>query len=129
MTVWLIVVASAIMHLFFAEPADANPPGEDESIHELVMHYIYLPCDALEYSIDFMNHEMVALDRAYEICISKQDLSPNPIITTDKWFGLRCVYVLQHWQLRYDHLMSVEKAWDLMCYEDGRKEKQYEIDF
>ena len=118
---WLLLILSFLM--LGATPA--NPPGEDLSDPELVAMYIWLECDALEYSYEVMRHDLGNISKRYIKCISVQDNNPleNP------WYGLQCVFVSQTFDFRYTHLMSVDKAWHLMCDEDGRKEKQYEIDF
>ncbi len=121
---WLILIASL---LFLATVAHSNPPGRDESVHELVMNYIHLPCKALEYSYQWMYKDMVRITNAYQICISKRDIDPT--VASDPWFGLQCVYIHHHWEMRYDHIKSVEKAWHLVCDDSVRKERQYEIDF
>ena len=107
----------------------ANPPGEDESIHELVMNYIHLPCEALQYSYKWMRRDLIRTTSAYFICLSKQDNSTDPTVKDDRWFGLQCVYIHHQWEWRYGHIKSVEKAWHLMCDDGGRKEEQWEIDF
>ena len=122
---WLLAAAV----FFLASAAPANPPGEDLSVQELVMHYIHLPCEALEYSYGWMYRDLNRITNAYQTCISMQDTSEDPRISEDPWFGLQCVYIKQSWQLRMDHIQSVRKAYDLMCYEGERREKQYEIDF
>ena len=123
---WLLTAVAVIVVSFTAA---ANPPGVDESVHELVMNYIHLPCEALEYSYQWMFRDIKLLTNVYQTCISKQDTSESPVIKDDPWYGLQCVYILQHWQTRYDHIKSVEKAWHLMCDDNGRKEEQHEIDF
>lgn len=121
--------ALLIVPLLLAAPAQSKPPGEDMSVHELVMNYIHLPCGALIYSYGYMYREMTMLTSAYQICATKQRSSVDPTVINDQWFGLQCSYIHQYWQLRYEHIMSVAKAWNLMCNEEGRKEEQYEIQF
>jgi hypothetical protein len=123
---WLVLAASL---LFLSTVAHANPPGADESVEVLVRNYIHLPCEALVYSYRWMRRDLIQITNAYQMCLSKQDTSTDPNVINDPWFGLQCVYINHHWQFRYDHIMSVEKAWQLMCNDNGRKERQYEIDF
>ena len=123
---WALILAS---FLLLAAASPANPPGEDESIHELVMNYIHLPCEALEYSYEWMRRDLIRITNAYFICLSKQDTSTDPTVKDDPWFGLQCVYINHNWDWRYGHIKSVEKAWHLMCDQGGRKERQWEIDF
>ncbi len=123
---WSLILVSVFL---IAGATPANPPGEDESVHELVMNYIHLPCEALEYSYKWMYRDLMRITKAYVICLSKQDTSTDPTVKDDPWFGLQCVYINHHWDWRYGHIQSVQKAWQIMCDQDGRKEKQYEIDF
>lgn len=123
---WVVLIAS---FLLLATAAPANPPGADESVQELVMNYIHLPCDALVYSYEWMRRDLIMIANAYAVCLSKQDTSTDPTIQDDQWFGLQCVYINHHFYFRYDHIMSVRKAWHLMCDRDGRRERQYEIEF
>lgn len=54
----------------------------------------------------------------------------NKALPEYKWGPVMCLYIQMQWQLMFDHTHSVEKAYDLMCYEEGeRKEQEYEIDF
>ena len=103
----------------------SNPPGADLSDPELVTHYIWLECEALEYSYEVMRHDLGNISKRYIKCIGIQDnnLLGNP------WYGLQCVFVSQTFHFRYTHLMSVAKAWNLMCNEEGRIEKRWAIDF
>ena len=119
---WLLLLASLVL---LGVTASAKPPGEDRSDPELVNMYIFLDCEALEYSHEVMRLELNRLSRRYIRCLSLQATGAldNP------FFGLHCVYTSQTFDFRYTHLMSVQVAYDLMCDEDGRKEKEYEIEF
>lgn len=119
---WWLIFASLLL---LGTTVPANPPGEDFSDPELVTMYIWLECEALEYSYEVMRHDLGNISKRYIKCISIQDNNPlgNP------WYGLQCVYVKQTFDFRYTHIMSVEKAYNLMCTEDGRKEERYEIDY
>lgn len=122
-------VACIIFFFLLGAATPVNPPGADTSVQELVMNYIHLPCDALVYSYEWMRRDLIMIANAYTTCLSKQDTSTDPIVVGDEWFGLQCVYINHHFDFRYDHIMSVSKAWHLMCDEGGRKARQYKIDF
>jgi len=119
---WMLLLASVVL---LSTAALAKPPGEDLSDPELVNMYIWLDCEAMEYSEGVMLIELNKLARRYVKCLSLQDTGAlnNP------WFGLHCVFTKQTWDFRYTHLMSLQVANDLMCNEEGRKEKEYEIEF
>ena len=103
----------------------SNPPGEDLSDPELVTMYIWLECEALEYSLDVMHHDLGNISKRYIKCIGIQDNNPlaNP------WYGLQCVFVKQTFDFRYTHILSVLRAYNLMCNEEGRIEERWVIDF
>ena len=115
---WLLLLASVV----FLSTAQANPPGEDLSDPELVDMYIWLDCEAMEYSEGVMLIELNKLSQRYIRCLSIQDTGAlgNP------WFGLHCVYTKQTWDFRYTHLMSLQKAYDLVCIDEV---EEYRIDF
>lgn len=101
---------------------DDVPP--DESIPELVDSYIRLPCDAMFQSHTFQNIEIKHIKDRYKKC--------------QKWIGehtlkygnLMCVYVEMQRFYIHTHIMSLEKAIELMCNEDGsRKNPLYNIEF
>jgi len=119
---WLLLLASVVL---LSTTAQAKPPGEDLSDPELVNMYIWLDCTAMEYSEGVMQIELNKLTQRYVKCLSIQDTGAlgNP------WFGLHCVYTKQTLDFRYTHLMSLYKAYNLVCNEDGRIEEQYVIDF
>jgi hypothetical protein len=124
----IIACIVAMILLLWGAGAGAivDPPPPDESIPELVKEYMFLPCEALEYSYDFMYNDLWGITEGLVQCDAARDSEDND----DKYFALRCIYLRQHWQLRYDHIKSVEKAWQLMCDDDGqRKKREYEIDF
>jgi len=119
---WMLLLTSLVL---LSTTTSAKPPGEDLSDPELVNMYIWLDCEALEYSYEVMRLELNRLSLRYIKCLSLQDTDAlnNP------FFGLHCVYTRQTFDFRYMHLMSVRVAYDLMCNEEGRKDKEYEIDF
>ena len=118
---WMLLLASVIL----LSTSALAKPREDLSDPELINMYIWLDCEALEYSREVMRLELNRLSRRYIKCLSLQDTDAldNP------FFGLHCVYTRQTFDFRYMHMMSVEVAYDLMCYEGGRKYKEYDIDF
>ena len=115
---WLLLLASVIL---FSTAAHAKPEP-DLSDPELVNMYIWLDCEAMEYSRGVMLIELNKLSQRYIRCLSIQDTGAlgNP------WFGLHCVYTKQTWDFRYTHLMSLEMAHDLVCIDEV---EEYEIDF
>ncbi len=119
---WALLLASVVL---LSTAALGKPPGKDYSDPELVNMYIFLDCEAMEYSKGVMLLELKRLSRRYIKCLSIQDTGAlgNP------FFGLHCLFTKQTGDFRYSHLMSLEVAHDLMCNEDGRKDKQYEIHF
>lgn len=119
---WL---AAIVFFFLLATTAPANPPGKDYSDPELVNMYIWLACDALEYSYTAMRADLNTLSKRYIKCIAIQDNDD----LKNHWYGLTCVFHKQTFDFRYTHIKSVEKAWNLMCNDDGQKEEQYEIDF
>lgn len=119
----LLLIASILLSTIFT--ASAKPPGEDESVPELVDQYIWLSCEAMEYSYDYMYNDLKVLTTAYKRCVGLQGSGAD----ADMYIDLQCVFLQQHWDFRYSHIKSLEKAYDLMCYESERKNPSYEIDF
>lgn len=117
---WALIVA-----FFLLGAVPDNPPGEDFSDPELVMHYIWLECGALEYSFDVMYHDLGNISKRYIKCIGIQDNNEleNP------WYGLQCVFVNQTFDFRYTHIMSVVAAYNAMCVDGDRIEERWAIDF
>jgi len=119
----LALVCSGIILLCASEQANAKP-SPDESDHDLVTRYITLPCDALEDSYEFMYDRIQKTTNEYQACV---ELSKH---STYKYPGLMCVWIEQDFQFRYTHMKSLEKAYIIMCGEDGqRKQKRIPIDF
>jgi len=118
----MLLLASIVL---FSTAALAKPQGEDLSDPELVNMYIFLDCEAMEYSEGVMILELNRLSRRYIKCIALQDTGAlgNP------FFGLHCIFTEQTWDFRFTHLVSLQTAYELMCNEEGRKEKEYEIHF
>ncbi len=118
---WLLLLLAFCM--LGAVPA--NPPGEDFSDPELVTHYIWLECEALEYSYDVMRHDLGNMAKRYANCLRIQDTNE----LKNMWYGLQCVFVRQTFNFRYTHIMSVVVAYNLMCVDGDRIEERWVIDF
>ena len=118
---WLLLLASVVL---FSTAAHAKIEP-DLSDPELVNMYIWLDCEAMDYSAGVMLLELNRLSKRYIKCIALQDTGAlgNP------FFGLHCVFTEQTWDFRYTHFASLQVAHELMCNEEGRKEKEYEIEF
>ena len=119
---WLLLLTSLVL---LGVTASAKPQGEDRSDPELVNMYIWLDCEAMDYSAGAMLLELNRLSKRYIKCIALQDTGAlgNP------FFGLHCIFTKQTWDFRYTHFASLQVAHELMCNEEGRKEKEYEIEF
>ena len=79
----------------------------------------------MEYAYDYMYNDLQVLTTAYKRCVGLQGSGAD----ADMYVGLQCVFLQQHWDLRYAHIKSLERAYDLMCYESERKNPEYNIDF
>lgn len=114
---WALLLASVVL---LSTAALAKLPGKDYSDPELINMYIFLDCEAMEYSKGVMLLELKRLSRRYIKCLSIQDTGAlgNP------FFGLHCLFTKQTGDFRYTHLKSLEVAYDLMCDEEGRKEME-----
>jgi hypothetical protein len=123
----LVAAIVGVIVLLLATPVNAiiDPPPKDESKPKLVKVYIFMPCEALELSYAFQHHQLKHLFNHLKNC--RQAATDNP----DYEYGpLMCVYVQMQWQYMMDHIKSVEKAYHLMCDDEGyAKDQQYEIDF
>jgi hypothetical protein len=98
----------AIVLFLIAHRADAKPQP-DESDHDQVILYMYLPCEAMEVSHEFMTRQMLDNEKKYNICLV------NSILSEFKWARLLCVYVQHDIDFKYTNIKSVEKAWEIMC--------------
>jgi hypothetical protein len=117
---WLALLACLI--LTSAAEARIDTP-KDESKPELVKIYIFFPCDALQDSYEFMYSELTHHTERLIMCHNLYENSDY------KYGKLMCKFVEMQWQNMYDHMKSVEKAYNLMCDEVGRKNPEYEIHF
>ena len=115
---WPLLLASVVL---LSTAAHAKPEP-DLSDPELVNMYIWLDCEAMEYSKGVMLIELNKLSQRYIRCLSIQDTGA----LGNLWFGLHCVYTKQTWDFRNIHLMSLETAYDLVCIDEV---EEYEIDF
>lgn len=124
-TVAFGLICTSIIVMCVAKNADAIPSQPDESIPELVDQYILMPCDAMEMSYEFMYSRIIRLSEEYKNCVSQATNS------VEKYPGLMCVWIRQEFYFLYDHMVSMSKAYTIMCDpEDGqRKQPEYEIDF
>ena len=111
--------------LLLGATVPANPPGEDYSDPEMVTHYIWLECDALEYSYNVMRHDLGNITKRYDKCIHVQNnsLIKNPL------YWLQCAFVRQTFDFRFTHIMSVRAAYNAMCVDGDRIEERWVIDF
>jgi hypothetical protein len=116
----------AILALLFATGAGAKPGTPvDESDPALVKMYIHFPCDALEESYEFQYKRLVHITGHIVAC-HREAKELNDY----KYPRLMCLHVELEWKRLYTHSVSVMKAWDLMCDEDGqRRQPEYEINF
>ena len=119
---WLLLLTSVAV---LSTAALAKPPGKELSDPELVNMYLWLDCTAMEYSEGVMRLELDRLSRRYIKCLSLQDTGA----LNNSFFGLHCVFTKQTFDFRYTHYVSLERAYDLMCNEEGRIEEEYEVEF
>ena len=119
----LVCVLAVLFLVAFRSKGDLDTP-KDESKPELVQLYMVFPCDALVDSATFIYNELKQHTERLVKCHEHFDNSDY------KYKKLVCLYIQMDWQNMYDHLMSIKKAHDLMCEDDGtRKNPQYEIYF
>jgi hypothetical protein len=121
---WL--VGLVLSFLILTLPANGAPNQEpDYSKPELVKQYLFMPCDLLERSYDFQYRELVHLTNHLQECNKAAEMN-----TDDKYAKVMCLYIGIQWQLMFEHAKSVEKAWELVCNDDGtKKNPEYEIQF
>ena len=119
---WLALLACLL--LTTSAGARINDP-KDHSVTELVERYIHMPCMLLAHSYRFQNKELIHLSNHLNSCHDANEAHPEY-----EYGPVMCLYVQLQWQLMFDHVHSVKKAFDLMCYDTNeRKEPEYEIDF
>lgn len=107
----VLAFASLIITLILfliAHKADAKP-SPDESDHDQVILYMYLPCEAMIVSHEFMTRQMLDSEKEYNRCLV------NVILSDFEWARLLCVYVKHNVDFKYTNLKSIEKAYEIMC--------------
>jgi hypothetical protein len=121
--VLLAVLCSAFLLLCVSVQArpDDEPDDWDSS---LVERYLTMPCDAMSSSYEFMYDRIQRTSAELEACYAMAENSKA------KYPGLNCLWIKQDFDFRYVHMKSLERAYDVMCDEDGqRKEPEIEISF
>ncbi len=118
---WFAFIACFLI----AATAGANPDTPvDESLPELVLEYITMPCDFLEASSLFLNAELESVVKKHAKCQLLVD--ENDV----KYGTYLCGYLELERQFVYIHLKSVEKAKKLACHDGGiRKNRQFNVEF
>jgi len=120
---WLALIAFLIA--LISTPANARintPPNESDPA--LVEFYITLPCQFLINAHRFQEGEIDHLSERYVKC---SDWMAEKQVANGEYL---CLYVRMQYQLMYTHMKSLEKAFGLVCYDDGhRKNPEYEIKY
>ncbi len=101
------LVITLILFLI-AHQSDAKP-SLDESDHDQVLLYMYLPCEAILVSHEYMTRQMLDSEKEYNKCLV------NAILSDFKWARLLCVYINHDVDFKYTNLKSIEKAYLIMC--------------
>lgn len=97
----------------------------DHSKPELVKRYLTMSCDLLAHSFRFQNKELLHLSKRLDSCYDANEKYPEYA-----YGPVMCLYVKMQRQLMADHRYSVEKAFNLMCNDNGyRKNPEHDIDF
>lgn len=105
--VWIATGLAACLFMI-AHKSDAKP-SPDESDHDQVLLYMYLPCEAMVVSHEFMTRQYLDKQQEYNMCLI------DAIISDFKWARLLCVYVNHDIDFKYTNLKSMEKAYEIMC--------------
>jgi hypothetical protein len=122
---WIVGIVVVTILLWAVSLGARIDNPEDESKPALVKMYIFFPCDALDKSYEFQYKQLTHLTGHLISCHKAADDNPNY-----QYGKLMCLYVEMQWQLMYDHAKSVEKAWNLMCDDNGYPlNPEYEVDF
>ena len=120
---FLALICSAILLLCVTTKSKSRPTGEDWD-PVLVEKYLVMPCDAMSDSYDFMYDRIQYTATEFEACVQ---LAQN---NAYEYAGLMCIWIQQDFDFRYTHIKSLERAYDIMCGEDGqRKQPEIEIQF
>lgn len=111
--------------LFLVAHKAESKPQPDESDHDQVILYMYLPCEAMVISHEFMVRQMLDFKEDFNECLV------DSIKSDFKWARLLCVYVQHNVDFKYTNIKSVEKAWEIMCdpMTGQRSNPLYEIDY
>ena len=104
---WIATGLTACLFLF-AHRSDAKPQP-DESDHDQVLLYMYLPCEAMIVSHEFMTRQMLDKEQEYNMCLV------DAILSDFEWARLLCVYINHDIDFKYTNLKSMEKAYIIMC--------------
>jgi hypothetical protein len=122
---WMVAIVIVTILAWAASVGATIDTPKDESKPGLVKMYLLYPCDALDQSYDFQYEQLTHLTGHLIACLNTVKDNPD-----QKYGRLMCLYVEMQWQLMYDHAKSVEKAWNLMCDDDGNPlNPQFEVDF
>lgn len=105
--IWIAISLTACLFLF-AHRSDAKP-SPDESDHDQVLLYMYLPCEAMIVSHEFMTRQMLDKEKEYNMCLI------NAILSDFEWARLLCVYINHDIDFKYTNLKSIEKSYIIMC--------------
>ncbi len=108
-----------------AVPAASAPNYvPDESNQELVLAYLTLPCELLAASTRFQQVMVDHEKNHFEDCMKLAETSDY------KYAVALCGYAGMQWKFIYVNQKSVEKAFNIMCWDDSnRKNPEYEIHF
>jgi hypothetical protein len=117
-----LVVVLAILFLVAFQSKGADTPDND-SIPELVEVYVTMPCGFLHDSTRFLGVEVEHIAKRYVKCqawVAEHEVEYGAYL---------CGYVELERQFAYEHLKSVEKAYDIMCEDGTKKNPEFEIHF
>jgi hypothetical protein len=124
---WLALLACLLITTSSAARTD-DP--KDESVPDLVKQYLFLPCDAMSESWQFIYNELHIITERYQKCVAFYVSEEGEGHEGTKYPQLLCLYVRMQWQYMYDHIKSLEKAHELTCDDHNEKKNpEYEIHF
>jgi hypothetical protein len=117
---WLALFACLVLSTSTTARID-TPTNESDP--DLVNLYLGFTCEALDLSYQFQYEEMIHIAERLHSCHEAADASPD-----FKYGRLLCMYVQIQWEVMNTHSKSVERAWEIMCDEDGQqKNPEYRI--
>ncbi len=106
------------------QPARVGPYEPDESEPGLVRMYMVLPCDLLYDSARWQSNMVQHSKEHFEECMKLAETSDY------QYADVVCSYVGMQWKFIYVNQKSVEKAYSIMCGDNGvRRNPEYEIHF